>query len=127
MNDYKPKNYNSLSAYLIADNADQLATQLKVIFNAEKLRRIEYEGRIQHLGLKIDDTVLMMSNSVPGYPAQKTMGHCYVSDVYQTYQKALENKAEKIEEPKIHEGDDDIRGSFYDLAGNYWAVSTQKE
>ena len=127
MKEYKPQNYNSLSAYLIVDDADQLASQLKNIFNAKELRRIEKEGRIQHLELKIDDTVLMMSNSVPGYPAQKTMLHCYVPDVFATYHKALENKAEKIEEPKMHEGDDDIRGSFYDIAGNYWAVSTQEK
>ena len=87
MKDYKPKNYNSLSAYLIVDDADQLAAQLKSIFDAEQLRRIELEGRVQHLELKIDDPVLMMSNSVPGYPAQKVMLHCYVPDVFETFEK----------------------------------------
>ena len=89
MKDYKPKDYNSLSAYLIVDDADQLAAQLKSIFDAEQLRRIELEGRVQHLELKIDDTVLMMSNSVPGYPAQKVMLHCYVRNVFEAFEKAL--------------------------------------
>lgn len=127
MKDYKPKDYNSLSAYLIVDDADQLATQLKSIFDAKQLRRIEHDGRLQHLELKIDDTVLMMSNSVPGYPAQKVMLHCYVQNVFETFEKALANGAEKIEEPHQREEDDDIRGAFGDLAGNYWAVSTQKD
>lgn len=127
MRDYKPKNYNSLSAYLIVEDVDQLAAQLKSIFDAEQLRRIEVEGSVQHLELKIDDTVLMMSNSVPGYPAQKVMLHCYVPDVFKTFEKALANGAEKIEEPHQREEDDDIRGTFCDLAGNYWAISTQKD
>lgn len=32
---------------------------------------------------------------------------------------------EVIEEPTNKDGDPDTRGSFYDFAGNYWAVSTQ--
>ena len=126
MKDYKPKNYNSLSCYLIVDDANKLAEQLKIVFNATELRRIEHEGRIRHLELKIDDTVLMMSNSVEGYPAQKTMLHCYVPDVFETFENDLKNGCEKIDEPFQRENDDDIRGSFYDLSGNYWAISTQK-
>ena len=123
---YKPKVYNSLSAYLIVDNAEKLATQLKNIFGAVEMRRMEFEGSLSHLELKIDDSILMISNSVPDYPAQHTTMHCYVPDVHETYRKALENGGEKIENPIQKEGDSDIRGSFYDIAGNYWAISTQK-
>ena len=30
-----------------------------------------------------------------------------------------------IETPFNKEGDPDTKGSFYDFAGNYWAISTQ--
>lgn len=37
MKAYKPANYNSLSPYLIVDNAQKLMDLLKVIFNATEL------------------------------------------------------------------------------------------
>ena len=124
---YKPENYNSLSPYIIADDAKKLVAQLKTIFNAEEFRRFEREdGTIIHIELKLDDTIIMISNSTDAYPANKTMLHFYVPDVFATYERALQNECEPIEPPKNREGDPDTRGSFYDVAGNYWAVSTQQ-
>lgn len=37
----KPENYNSLSPYLIVDNAQKLVDLLKAIFNAIELRRFD--------------------------------------------------------------------------------------
>jgi len=53
------------------------------------------------------------------------MLHIYVPDVLKTFDKAIENGCEMIEKPINKQGDPDTRGSFYDFAGNYWAVSTQ--
>jgi len=39
---YKPAGYNSLSPYLIADNAQKLVDLLKVIFSATELRRFDH-------------------------------------------------------------------------------------
>ncbi len=39
MKPFKPENYNSLSAYLIVDDADRLANQLTEIFDAKVMRR----------------------------------------------------------------------------------------
>jgi PhnB protein len=45
--------------------------------------------------------------------------------VFKTFDLAIQNGCEIIEEPINKEGDPDMRGSFYDCAGNYWSVSTQ--
>jgi len=117
--EYKPKNYNFLSPYLIADNAQKLVDLLKTIFDATEVRRFDRDnGKISHMELRFDDTVLMISDSLENYPANKTMLHIYVPDVFKTFDKA-------IEKPVNKQGDPDTRGSFYDCAGNYWAVSTQ--
>ena len=64
MTTYKPDNYNSLSPYLIVDNAQKLVDLLKVIFKATELRRFNHEnGIIAHIELKLDDTIIMISNS----------------------------------------------------------------
>ncbi len=126
MKKYKPGNYNSLSPYLIVDNAQKLVDLLKLIFNAIELRRFDREnGKIAHIELQLDDTIIMISDSLENYPANKTMLHIYVPDVFKTFNLAIEKGCEIIEKPTNKQGDPDTRGSFYDLAGNYWAVSTQ--
>lgn len=126
MTTYKPDNYNSLSPYLIIDNAQKLVDLLTVIFAAKTLRRFDHEnGKIAHIELQLDHTVIMISDSTENYGANKTMLHIYVPDVFKTFDKAIENGCVEIEKPINKQGDPDTRGSFYDFAGNYWAVSTQ--
>ncbi len=127
MKQYKPENYNSISPYLIVDNAQKLVDLLTVIFDAKTLRRFDHEnGKIAHIELQLDDSVLMISNSTDKYEANKTVLHIYVPDVFETFDKAIENGCEIIEKPINKPGDPDTRGSFFDFAGNYWAVSTQQ-
>lgn len=124
MQHYKPENYNSLSAYLVVDDADQLAKQLAKIFKTQEMRRFTDGSRVRHMEIKIDDTILMLSDSLPDYPAQKAMLFCYVEDVHSTFRKAVENGCKPIEEPIQHGEENDIRGAFEDLAGNYWGIGT---
>ena len=122
---YKPENYNSLSPYLLVDEAQKLVDLLKVIFDAKELRRYEDEnGRIRHLELKIDDTVIMLANSLENYPANKMMFHVYVADVYKIFEVAIQNGCEIIEKPVQKSNDEDVRGGFLDFAGNSWFVAT---
>ncbi|KAB5488344.1 MULTISPECIES: VOC family protein [Flagellimonas] len=126
MKTYKPDHYNSLSPYLIVDNAQKLVDFLTVTFDAKILRRFDHgNGKIAHIELQIDDSVLMISDSTENYRANTSMLHVYVSDVFKTFLRAVENGAEIIEKPSNKPGDPDTRGSFYDFAGNYWSVSTQ--
>lgn len=111
--DYKPKNYNSLSPYLIVDNAEKLVDLLKTIVGATELRRFDHEnGTIAHIELKLDDSILMISNSTKNYPAHTTMLHFYVPDVFKTFDSAIKNGCSMIEKPVKKEGDSDTRGSF---------------
>ncbi len=126
MNTYKPGNYNSLSPYLITENAQKLVDLLTIIFKAIEMRRFDHEnGTIAHIELKLDDTVIMISNSTDNYPANTTMLHIYVPDVFKTFNIAVEYGCKIIERPINKPGDPDTRGAFMDFAGNYWAISTQ--
>lgn len=127
MTAYKPTDYNSLSPYLIADHAQELVTQLTAVFKATVLRRFNHaDGRIMHIELQLDDSVIMISDSTDTYPANTTMLHLYVPDVFATYQLAIDNGCKAISSPVNQPGDPDTRGSFYDRAGNHWSVSTQQ-
>ena len=127
MKAYKPKDYNSLSPYLIVDDAQKLVDLLTNIFDAKTLRSFDHEdGTIAHIELKLDDSVIMISNSTSEYKANKSILHMYVPDVFKTFEKAVAAGCEVIEKPIKKEDDQDIRGSFYDSAGNYWAIGTQE-
>jgi PhnB protein len=128
MKAYKPKDYNSLSPYLIVDDAQKLVDLLTNIFDAKTLRSFDHEdGTIAHIELKLDDSVIMISNSTSEYKANKSILHMYVPDVFKTFEKAVAAGCEVIEKPIEKEDDQDIRGSFYDSAGNYWAIGTQED
>lgn len=99
---------------------------LKDVFKATELRRfMKPDGKIMHIELQLDDSILMLADSTEDYPANTTMLHFYVADVFKTFQLAIDNGCKLIKEPAKKDDDPDIRGSFLDFAGNYWAVSTQ--
>jgi len=126
MKTFKPEGYNSLSAYLVADNAQKLADLFKTIFNAVEMRKFEHpNGKIAHMELKIDDTILMMSDSTESFPANSTVLHIYVPDVFKTFDLAINNGCKALEKPVARPNEPDTRGSFKDIAGNYWSIGTQ--
>lgn len=125
---FKPSGYNSLSPYFVVDGAEKLANLLKKIFQVEELRRYERpDGKIMHMELKIDDSVIMMADSTEQFAANKLLVHVYVPDVDKTFQKAVDAGCEPIEKPVQKEGDPDKRGSFLDFNGNMWSIATQGE
>jgi PhnB protein len=124
---FKPSGYNSVSPYLIVDGAQKMIDLLKEIFQAKELRRYDGpNGTIMHVEVRIDDSVIMMSDSTSAYPANEFLLHVYVPDVHATFNKAIELGCEVVERPVNKEGDPDTRGSFKDFSGNIWTVGTQK-
>jgi uncharacterized glyoxalase superfamily protein PhnB len=123
---FKPKNYNSVSPYFMVDDAKRMVRLLTDLFNAKVLRKYDKpDGKIMHIEIQIDDSVIMLADSTPQYPANKYWMHAYVSNVDETFRKAIELGCESVEEPKIKENDPDKRGTFKDFAGNMWSLATQ--
>jgi len=75
--------------------------------------------------LRIDDSVLMLSDATEGYPAIPSMVHLYVPDVDRVFEKALAAGASELEAPRTHEGESDKRGMVSDPCGTTWVLSTQ--
>ena len=114
---FKPEGYNSLSPYLVINNAQKLADLLKTIFNAKEMRKYERPDKtISHMELKIDDTIIMMSDSTEAFPATTTIMHVYVQDVFKTFDMAISNGCTATEKPVTRANDPDTRGSFMDFA-----------
>ena len=123
---FKPENYTSVSPYLIVSGAQETINFLAKVFGAEPLRMYRSDdGRIQHGEVRIDDTVLMVSDAIEGWPAVACHVHVYVPNVDSTYGKALEAGAVPVQEPVKKEHDSDKRGGFRDAGGTTWWIGTQ--
>jgi PhnB protein len=123
---WKPENYNSVSVYIVAENAQQVLDFLKNTFDAAPLRRFDSpDSKIMHAEVRIDDTVVMIANAGGAYPAFPVWLHVYVPDAQATYKKALAAGGVSVQEPVHKPSDPDLRGGVKDPCGNTWWISTQ--
>lgn len=124
-NKWKPDGYPSVSTYLMADKAAEVVEFVREVFGATEHRRMERPGGgISHVELRIEDSVVMLSEATADYPAIRTWLHVYVPDVDATYALALKAGGESVQAP-IKKDDPDKRGGVMDPGGNIWWISTQ--
>jgi PhnB protein len=124
---YKPERYTSVAPYLLVDDAARVIDFLIGVFGAEKLRvHAAADGRLQHAEVRIDDMVVMLADSLEGYPALPSHVHVYVRDVDATFKKALAAGATPVQEP-VKKEDSDKRGGFRDPGRITWWVGQQIE
>jgi uncharacterized glyoxalase superfamily protein PhnB len=121
---FKPIGHNSVSPYFIVKGAQKWIQLLKELFQAKELSRYDRpDGTIMHAEVRVDDSVLMVSEATETYPQNEFMVHVYVPDAKAIYDRALLLDCEGLQEP-IQKEDPDLRGMFKDFAGNVWAVAT---
>lgn len=122
---WKSSGYNSVSPYLIVTDAAKTLEFLRVVFGAVPLQRYGNEqGGVLHAEVRIDDTVVMLADPGPNWPAQPAHVHLYVSDVDDTYRRALEAGATTVQEP-VKKQDADKRGGVQDPGGTTWWIATR--
>lgn len=124
--EFKPKGYNSVSPYFIVADAPRFMELLHKIFNAKEIRRYDRpDGTLMHAEMQIDDSVIMLGNSTKQYPPITLVLHVYVSNVDEIFEKAIKLGCIAVEAPIQKDGELDRRGTFKDIAGNFWSIGTQ--
>ena len=124
---FKPDGYTSVAPYLTVNGAQGTIDFLIRVFDAQALRMIlGSEGHVAHGEVRIEDTVVMLTDAVAGWPATSSHVHIYVKDVDTTFERALSAGATIVKRP-VQDGDADKRGGFTDAGGTTWWVSTQVE
>lgn len=124
---YKPRDYTSVSPYLVVDGAEGTMGFLVAAFGAVELRRFaDEEGRIVHAEVRIDDSVIMVADSANGWPPVAAHVHLYVRDVDESYREALAAGAVSVQEP-VKKDDADKRGGVKDAGGTTWWIATKVE
>lgn len=119
---FKPDNYSTVSPYLVVEGASATIRFLEQTFGAVEMRRLSNEdGRVTHAEVRIDDTVVMLSDQRPEWPSVGAHIHVYVDDVDEVYNRALSAGATSVQEPALHDG---RRGGVKDPGGTTWWIAT---
>jgi PhnB protein len=125
-----PKGYSTITAYVVAQDADGLIDFIKKTFDAEELFRSGpgSEGGL-HCEVRIGDSMLMVGGGGAGMKwrgaPMPTAFHIYVPDCDATYARALEAGATSLHEP-IDQFYGERSGAVKDAAGNFWYIATYK-
>jgi PhnB protein len=121
---HKPTGYQTVIPYLVADNAGALIDFMKSAFGCEVIENFAGEnGKIMHAEVRIDDSVIMISDSNEKHAAQAVWLHLYLPDVDSVYKKALAAGATSVAEP-ADQFYGDRSGAVMDKSGNTWWIAT---
>lgn len=119
-----PDGYYTITPYMVVEDADKLVEFVEKTFNGQLLFKMQNEaGRISHAEMKIGDSILMLAESAGEWKPTKTMLHFYVEKVDEVYQRALDNGAVSVKEPKDEFYGDRI-SCVQDSFGNFWSIAT---
>jgi uncharacterized glyoxalase superfamily protein PhnB len=122
-----PEGYHSLTPIVTVEGAVKLIDFLKQVFNAQ-VEEV-YKGRdsrVIHAELTIGDSILMLSDSNPEFPALPAMINVYTEDVDAAYKRALKAGATSLREPSNQFYGDRTAG-VKDAHGNQWWIATHVE
>src|ERR1700730_16184859 len=96
----KPDASHNVTPYIIAAGADRLIDFLTTVFGGEETQRLAGpDGTIGHAEVRIGDSLVMLADAGPEYPAFPVMLHIYVDDCDATYNAALAAGGSSLREP----------------------------
>ena len=122
-----PEGFHTVTPYLVADEAEQLIDFIKNAFNG-KLTFIfkDTNNRVLHATVEIGNSIIMISDTMEGTPAQTSMLYLYLEDADAVYNKAIQANATSVRELKT-EFYGDRAGAVKDEWGNTWWIATHVE
>ena len=134
---YIPKDYNSVTPYLVIKGADRAIEYYKKVFGATEMFRMNGpDGKVGHAELKIGNSHIMLADENPsmgqGHTSAATIGaspvslYVYMPDVDSVVQRATTEGA-KLLRPVENQFYGDRSGFFQDPFGHLWGVATHVE
>ena len=129
-----PDGYNSVTPYLVVDDAKRAIEFYAQAFGAEEKFRLPMGERIGHAEIKIGDSFVMLADEFPemnhlgpnsrGGPTSSIV--LYVEDVDSSFKKALDAGARE-QRPVENQFWGDRMGTLTDPFGHQWSLATHVE
>ncbi len=121
-----PPNYQTVTPYLLIENAAAQIEFLKSVFDAEELFRLPRgDGSIMHAEVKIGEFIIMMSEPRGAFTVMPAMNYVHVADSDATFRRALSAGASVVME-MADQFWGARGGGVRDSQGNIWFIATQK-
>ena len=118
-----PEGYHSVTPYFTVQDADQFVTFLVEAFGGIVVIQKRNEiGRISHARVRVGDSIIMLNEANVDYSANVSQMHLYVSDVDETYARALEAGATSKMQPNVRPHGDRMAGVI-DPSENIWWIA----
>lgn len=130
-----PEGYHTLTPYLTVDDGAKAIEFYKQAFGAkERVNMPSPDGKVAHAELEIGDSLVMLSDPMPGSPSKtpRELGgtpggvFMYVEDVDAVVQKAVDAGA-TVTMPIEDMFWGDRFGSITDPFGHSWSIATHTE
>ena len=129
-----PDGYNSVTPYLVVDDAKRAIEFYSQAFGAEEKFRLPMGDKIGHAEVKIGDSFVMLADEFPdmGHLGPNSRGGptssivLYVEDVDTAFKQALDAGG-KEQRPVKDEFWGDRMGTLTDPFGHQWSLATHVE
>jgi len=119
-----PDGYHAVTPYLVVAGAARMIEFLHEAFGAEEIRRFRKpDGIVGHAEVRIGDSVIMLADACPEFPATQAGVLLYLSDVDAVYHRALRAGAKSLREP-ADQFYGDRSATVRDSWDNWWCIST---
>ena len=94
------QSHQTVTPYLIVPDALEFITFLETVFGArQSYMMMRDEATVAHAEMQVGTSVIMLSDSMEGYPPRGAGLFVYVADADETYALALAAGAKSITEP----------------------------
>lgn len=124
---YVPREYKTINVYLLVSDAEKALKFYNMAFGAEvTMKLVDPEGIIVHAEMRIEDTIIMLSQDASFTGTSGIMLQLYTGDVEKVFESALLAGAKEIE-PIKNQFYGDRAGKIQDPFGHQWKLATRVE
>lgn len=134
---YIPKDYNSVTPYLVIKDAARAIEYYKKVFGATEVFRMNGpDGKVGHAEIQIGNSRIMLSDENPamgeGHASAATVGgspvslYVYLPDVDRVVERATAEGG-KVLKPVENQFYGDRNGFLRDPFGHLWGIATHVE
>lgn len=122
-----PPGYHTVTPYIVTSNARQFMDFARDAFGAEEIECMKDDtGRVMHAEIRIGDSIVMLGEARPEYPAAVAGFYLYVPDTDSLYNQAIRAGGTSLMEPADQFYGDRSAGVM-DPQGNRWWIATRVE
>lgn len=124
--DYKPTGFQAITPFICVENFQEFYQFVQKGLGAEVLEdRVDENGEVFYATIKFDDSIIRIQKAWDAESATPAMLYCYVPNIKETREKALNAGAMPFDSGNNPFNDNDA--VVVDKWNNFWWLATKKQ